>query len=99
MSLSPFKASKITGAGPISAGPSGYFAWGSVRSGVSERFVGNGFPPSGVRFSSGHGDWFLSHSHRGCCIIREACYIEKRNGLEPFPTYASLLGMDLEVTS
>ena len=28
MSSSPFKASKITGAGPISASPSGYFARG-----------------------------------------------------------------------
>jgi len=28
MSSSPFKASKITGAGPVSAGPSGYFARG-----------------------------------------------------------------------
>jgi hypothetical protein len=52
MSSSPFKASKITGAGPISAGPSGYFARGSVRSEVSERFVRNGFPPSGVCISN-----------------------------------------------
>jgi len=44
MSSSPFKASKITGAGPISEGPSGYFAWKLLRPDVSERFVRNGSP-------------------------------------------------------
>jgi len=32
----PFKASKITGEGLISAGMSGYFAWGYSRSEVGE---------------------------------------------------------------
>jgi len=44
MSSSPFKASKITGAGPISEGPTGYFAWKLLRPDVSERFVRNGSP-------------------------------------------------------
>ena len=35
------KASKITGGGPISVGPSGYFAWGYYRSGVKWKVSSN----------------------------------------------------------
>ena len=46
ISFSPSKASKITGEGPISAGPSGYFARGIPVPGSVEGFVRNSFPTS-----------------------------------------------------
>ena len=50
MSSSPYKASKITGAGPIFEGPSGYFARGRSRSEVGVRLRQRYFPHVGMRY-------------------------------------------------